>query len=152
LQRAFETKYGPLAGQPVALDEARAALPEDAALVGWVDTEIGHAACVVRHSGEPAWVLIPGTGAKGDWTKDEEALAYRLRVALGARAPADEWRPLAEALARQRLGPVAPLLEGVRQVVVVNSPGLAGVPVEALFAARGGAGREAPVVAYAPSA
>jgi hypothetical protein len=40
----------------------------------------------------------------------------------------------------------------VRRVVVVNSPGLDGVPVEVLFAARAGAGRGAPAVAYAPSA
>jgi CHAT domain-containing protein len=152
LQRALEQKYGPLAGQPVALDEARAALPEDAALVGWVDTAIGHAACVMRHSGEPAWVPIPGTGAKGDWTKEEEALAGRFRDTLAARPPADGWRPLAEAVAKQRLGPLEKHLEGVRRVVVVNSPGLAGVPVEALFAARSTAGRDAPVVAYAPSA
>src|SRR5262249_43129967 len=59
-QQDMEQKYGPLAGRPVALDEARAALPEDVALLGWVDTELGHAACVVRRSGDPAWVLIPG--------------------------------------------------------------------------------------------
>src|SRR5262249_54768249 len=151
-QQALEQKYGPLAGQPVALDEARAVMPADAALVGWVDTEVGHAACAVRHAGEPAWVMIPGFGTKGDWTKEEWALAERLRAALARRAPADQWRPLAEALAKQRLGPLGTHLEGVRRVVVVNSPGLAGVPVEVLFAARAGAGRDAPVVAYAPSA
>jgi CHAT domain-containing protein len=150
-QQALGRKYGPLAGAPVALDEARAALSEDAALVGWVDTDIGHGACAVRRSGAPAWVLIPGAGAKGDWTKDEVSLAQRLRDALAARAAADELRPLAEALARQRLGPLEAQLKGVRRVVVVNSQGLAGVPVEVLFAARGDAGRGAPVVAYAPS-
>jgi CHAT domain-containing protein len=151
-QQVLGRKYGPMAGQPVALDEAQGVLPEDAALVGWVDTPIGHAACVVRRSGEPAWVMIPGSGEKGDWTKAEWTLAGRLRDALAARAPVDEWRPLAEALATQRIGPLATLLKGVRRVVVVNSPGLDGVPVEVLFAARGGAGRDAPVVAYAPSA
>src|SRR5262249_25950201 len=45
-----------------------------------------------------------------------------------------------------------PHLKGVRRVVVVNSPGLAGVPVEVLFAARGSAAEPGPVVAYAPSA
>src|SRR5262249_3832497 len=71
-QQGLEQKYGPLAGRPVALEEARAALPEEAALVGWVDTDLGHAACVVRRSGDPAWVLIPGSGKDGAWTKDEE--------------------------------------------------------------------------------
>jgi hypothetical protein len=40
----------------------------------------------------------------------------------------------------------------VKRVVVVNSPGLAGLPVEVLFAARGQAGSPAPIVSYAPSA
>src|SRR5262249_28728347 len=128
LQQAMERKYGPLAGQPVALGEARAIFPEDAALVGWVDTAYGHAACVVRRSGDPAWVKIPGTGANGDWTKDEEALARRFRNALVTPEPADDWRPLAATVAKQRLGPVEPHLKGVHRVFVVNSPGLAGVP------------------------
>jgi tetratricopeptide (TPR) repeat protein len=141
LQRALERRYGPLAGKPAALDEARAALPGDAALVGWVDTEFRHAACVVRRSADPAWVMVPGTGPDGAWTKEDETLAERLRAALAARAPADDRRRLAEALATQRLGPVETHLKGVRRVVVVNSPGLAGVPVEVLFAARGGSRR-----------
>jgi hypothetical protein len=40
----------------------------------------------------------------------------------------------------------------LQRVVVVNPPGLAGVPVEVLFAARGSAGRDGPVVAYTPLA
>jgi tetratricopeptide (TPR) repeat protein len=151
-QQGLEQKYGPLAGEPVALEEAKAALVADAATVGWVDTELHHAACVVRRSGDPAWVTIPGAGRDGAWTKDDETQASRLRDALAARASAGDWRPLAEAVAKQRLGPVEPLLKGVRRVVVVNSPGLAGVPAELLFAARGGAGEPDPVVAYAPSA
>src|SRR5262249_18473190 len=122
---ALEQKYGPPAGKPIGLAEARSALTEDAALVGWVDTEFRHAACVVRRSGEPAWVMIPGAGPGGAWTRDEGTLAERLRAALAARAPEGDWRPLAEALARQRLGPLDPHLKGVRRVVVVNSPGLA---------------------------
>jgi CHAT domain-containing protein/Tfp pilus assembly protein PilF len=152
LQQALEQKYGPLAGRPVTLAEACAVLPEDAALVGWVDTEYRHTACVVRRSGEPIWVPIPGTGPDGAWTKVEESLAKRLRDALAARAPADDWRPMAQALAKQRLGPIESDLKGVRRVVVVNSAGLAGVPVEVLFPARGSTKGPGPVVAYAPSA
>jgi len=151
-QQGLEQKYGPLAGQPVALDEARAILSENAALIGWVDTAYRHAACVVRRSGDPVWVLIPGTGEKGDWTKDEETLARQFRAALATHTTADTWRPLAVAVAKQRLGPVETHLKGVHRVVVVNSPGVAGVPVEVLFAARRRTGEPAPAVAYAPSA
>jgi hypothetical protein len=151
-QQGLEQKYGSLAGQPVALDAARAALPDDTALLGWVGTEHRHAACVVRRSGDPAWVMVPGTGPDGAWTEDDGDSARRLRDALAAQAPESVWRPLAEAVARQRLGPIEPQLKGVRRVVVVNSPGLAGVPVEVLFAVRGRTGEPAPVVAYAPSA
>src|SRR5262249_9536646 len=79
-------------------------------------TPVGHAACVVRRAGDPAWTMIPGSGENGAWTADDETLARRLRDALAARAPESEWRPLAEALARQRLGPIEPLLKGVRRV------------------------------------
>jgi len=152
LQQALERKYGPLAGRPVTLDEARAALPDDTVLVGWVDTNLHHAACVLHRSGAPAWVTIAGLGRDGAWDKEDEARARRLHDALAAHAPERDWRPLVEALARQRLGPIEPHLNGVRRVVVVNSPGLAGVPIEVLLAIRGGAGQPDPVVAYTPSA
>src|SRR5262249_51170757 len=78
-QQDMKRKYGPRAGKPAALAEAEAALPDDAALVGWVDTPLGHAACVVRRSGDPAWVTLPGSGTDGAWTKDDESLPRRLR-------------------------------------------------------------------------
>ena len=53
----------------------------------------------------------------------------------------DAWRRLAEGLARQRLGPLEPHLKGVRRMVIVNSPGMAGVPIEALTDARDGTSR-----------
>jgi tetratricopeptide (TPR) repeat protein len=150
-QQALEQKYGPLAGKPATLGEVQATLADDTALVGWVDTPLHHAACVVRRSGGPAWVIIPGSGKDEAWTEDDEASARRLRDALAARAPESELRPRAEAVARQRLGPLETHLKGVKRVVVVNSPGLAGVPVEVLFAARGRKDEPGPMVSYAPS-
>jgi CHAT domain-containing protein/Tfp pilus assembly protein PilF len=152
LQQVLETKYGPLAGKPATLNEIQAALRDDTALVGWIDTEYHLMACVVRHSGEPAWVTVPGSGPDGAWTKEDEALTGRLREALAAKGSGGDWKAPAQALATQRLAPVEPHLNGVRRVVVVNSPGLGGVPVEVLFAARAKAGEQSPVVAYAPSA
>jgi CHAT domain-containing protein/tetratricopeptide (TPR) repeat protein len=149
LQQQLEQKYGPLAGQPATLEAARAALDDTSALVGWVADRY-HSACVLRRSDDPIWVEIPGSGKDGAWTKGEEVLARRLRAALASQS--SDWSPLAAELARQRLAPLEPHLNGVKRVVVVNSPGLAGLPVEVLFAARAQDGRASPIVAYAPSA
>jgi tetratricopeptide (TPR) repeat protein len=152
LQQALERKYGPLAGRPSTLEEVLAALGADTALVGWIDTEFRHAACVVRLASTPSWVTIAGSSAHQAWTKDDETLGQRLASALASHSPFGLWQPLAEALARQRLGPVEPLVKGARRVVVLNSPGLAGVPLEVLLAARGSRGEARPAVTYAPSA
>ena len=56
---------------------------------------------------------------------------------------------LAAAVGRQRIGPLRRHLEGVHRLIVLPSPALAGVPVEALLA--GEPGPEL-VVSYAPSA
>jgi tetratricopeptide (TPR) repeat protein len=151
MQEQFELRYGPLAGQPATLEGARAALDDATALVGWVDADRYHWACVVRRSGDPIWVEIPGSGKDGAWTRDDETLADRLRAALASRS-ADDWRALAPELARQRLAPLEPPLKGVKRVIVVNSLGLAGLPVEVLFAARAQVGSPLPIVSYAPSA
>jgi CHAT domain-containing protein/tetratricopeptide (TPR) repeat protein len=151
LEGQLEQKYGPLAGQPLKLEEARASLDDASAFVGWLDFYQFHCACVVRRSGEPMWVEIPGSGKDGAWTKDEETLADRLRAALASRSGSD-WRALAGALARQRLAPLEPHLKEVKRVIVVNSPRLAGLPVEVLFDAQAQHGQASPVVSYAPSA
>jgi tetratricopeptide (TPR) repeat protein len=151
LQAQFERRYGPLAGQPATLESARLALDGSSALVGWLDLEPFHYACIVRRSGDPVWVQIPGGGQDGAWTKDERALASRLRAALTSRS-GDDWRSLAGAIARHRLAPLEPHLASVHRLIVVNSPGLAGLPVEVLLAAGAQTDRPAPVVSYAPSA
>src|SRR5262249_35422353 len=132
-QQGLEQKYGPLAGQPATLDEVQAALPGDTALVGWVDTRARLMACVLSRTGEPGGVTVPGSGRDGAWAEEDRALAQSLRDALSKKGSAGDWRSPAEALARQRLGPIEPHLKGVRRVVVVNSPGLGGVPAEVLF-------------------
>jgi tetratricopeptide (TPR) repeat protein len=151
LQGQLEQKYGPLAGQPATLKAARAALDDTSALVGWVDGDQFHYACVLRRSGDPIWVEVSGSGKDGAWTKDEETMARRLYAALASRS-GDDSHSLAGALARQRVAPLDPHLKGVKRVIVVNSPKLAGLPIEVLFAERAQAGSPAPIVSYAPSA
>ena len=152
LEQQFESKYGALAGQPATLEAAQKALPEGTALVGWIDQDPYHWACLLRHSGDPVWVRLPGSGKDGAWSKEEEGRTQRLRAELNPETTKGNARPLAEAVARQRLEPLKEHLKGVNRLVVVNSPGLAGVPIEVLMAARPDPAWAGITVAYAPSA
>jgi CHAT domain-containing protein/tetratricopeptide (TPR) repeat protein len=153
LEQAFEAQYGALGGQRASLEDVKAALPPDAALVGWVDvrgrngrTSL-HWACLVGPRGEPTWARVPGTGPAGAWTDQDDRRPGQLRAALRTRGPG--WRELAEQLARQRLAPLDPQLGRVRRLIVLPSPDLAGVPIEVLLAAW--SDRRPPSVSYAPS-
>ena len=166
----FQTKlvgdHGPLAGQVARLNEIQAALPADAALVAWVDLPPAgpnaadpdgeHWGVVVRSRGTPAWVPIAGTGPDGLWTKDDTALANRVRTELRRRpggGPAN-LHPLIEELRTQRLEPLAKALASTtdglptaRKLIVLPSRAMAGIPVEALLAPD-----DTRTVSYAPSA
>ncbi|HZW34604.1 MAG TPA: CHAT domain-containing protein, partial [Isosphaeraceae bacterium] len=152
LEQQFESRYGPLAGQPATLEAVQKALPEGTALMGWVDQDPDHWACLLRHSGDPVWVRLPGSGQDGAWTKEQDDLAQRLRAELNPETTRGHARPLAEGLARQRIEPLKPHLQGINRLVVVNSPGLAGVPLEVLLAARPDPAWDRLTVSYAPSA
>jgi tetratricopeptide (TPR) repeat protein len=152
LERQFEDKYKALASRPATLDEIRKALPKGTALIGWIDTNTEHWACLLCHDGDPVWVRLAGSGNEGAWTKGEEELGRSLRVELHPETAAGKAGPLAESLARQRLDPLKAHLAGVRRLVVVNSPGMAGVPIEVLMAARPDPAWDGITVSYAPSA
>ena len=152
LEQQFESKYGALAGQPATLETAQKALPEGTALVGWVDQDPYHWACLLRHSGDPIWVRLPGSGKDDDWSEEEEERTQRLRAELNPETTQGNARPLAAAVARQRLEPLKEHLQGVNRLIVVNSPGLAGVPIEVLMAAWPDPAWAGITVAYAPSA
>jgi CHAT domain-containing protein/tRNA A-37 threonylcarbamoyl transferase component Bud32 len=151
------------AGRVYDLAEIQQQLPEDAALLAWVDLPISpkwadpkgdHWACLVRRHGDPVWVQLPGTGADRTWTDADDGLASRARRAFAARPDGanGEWKDLAGKLAEQRLAPLEAHLKAaadrpaVGQLIVLPSPKMAGVPVDAL---PGVAGRF--VVSYAPS-
>ena len=111
---------------------------------------------VVRSRGIPAWISLAGTGPDGLWTKDDTALASRVRTELRRwpdAGPAD-LRLLIERLRTQRLEPLAKALgttaDGLppaRRLVVLPSRAMAGVPVEVLLASD-----DTRTVSYAPSA
>ncbi len=143
-------RYQVAAGALYGLRQIQWGLAADAALVGWLDIKTypksadpkgDHWACVVRRTGEPAWLRIAGTGADGAWTKADDSRLPEVRRSLSASSAPASLEALGE-LAKQRLHPLEPALQArgdlppVRHLIVLPSPALAGIPVEAL---RGGA-------------
>jgi tetratricopeptide (TPR) repeat protein len=120
------------------LADVQAALAADTALVFWVylSQPSDHWGCVVRHSGLPAWVRLPGSGPKAAWTEADDKLPRLLRDELSHPEPNADL--LARRLAAQRLEPLAPYLAAtdtlpaVRRLVVVPVGVMAGIPVEVL--------------------
>jgi tetratricopeptide (TPR) repeat protein len=155
LQNELDARYQ--ADKPLTLAEVQAALPVDTALVGWVDltpkvvpaTSPYHWACVVRSRGEPIWVKVAGSGPNGSSMTDDDGRWASLRAAMITESRSD-WRDLAAALARHRIEPLRPHLNGVARLVILPSPTLVGIPVEALVECQP---PDAPrwLVSYAPS-
>jgi CHAT domain-containing protein len=149
LEKSLADKYGPPAGQVYDLGRIQGHMPAGTALIAWVDIKASpkaadpngeHWACLVRPKGDPVWVRLPGSGAEGAWIKDDDELPGRVRERLRARPddPLVEWQDLADRLAHLRLAPVQALLDGgpehpaVRHLVVLPSPAMAGITIEAL--------------------
>jgi tetratricopeptide (TPR) repeat protein len=165
LETKLDQKYGALAGHVAKLEEIQAVLPDDGALVAWVDiapagpkaadSDGEHWGVVVRSRGIPTWVAIVGTGKDGLWTAHDTGLASRVRTVL--RTPpseaAEDVAPLIAKLRTQRLAPLAKPLgatidrqAAVRRLVVLPSQAMAGIPIEALLAPD-----DTRTVSYAPS-
>jgi CHAT domain-containing protein/Tfp pilus assembly protein PilF len=144
--RQLEAKYGPVAGKILPQEKIQAGLPPDTALIGWIDFPPAgpkaadpngeHWAVVLRARGDPTFEPLRGSGAVGDWTKEDDALAERLRAAL--QSSQGDWRDLAQRLRDQRLKPLRRHLRAtekfpaVRRLVVLPSTALRGLPLEAL--------------------
>jgi CHAT domain-containing protein len=147
-------------GPPLEPAQVQAALPPATALLCWIDLPLPqlagrscgeHWACLLKPQGAPVWVDLAASRPGSLWTQEDDDLAAEARhqLALVPR-PGLDCRPLLRDLSRQRLVPLLPHLPGIRNLVVLPSPALAGVPVEALLAAKG-AGEGEFTVTYAPS-
>jgi CHAT domain-containing protein/Flp pilus assembly protein TadD len=137
----------------LTLERIQEGLPERAALVAWLDVEPPHGgsgggehhAVIVRKTGTPIWVRLPGTGPQQEWTVEDIGLAARLRAELSdpKRDRTARPRELIGKLYSQRLAPLEPHLHEVKHLIVLPSARLAGLPVEVLT--------DRWTVSYAPS-
>jgi CHAT domain-containing protein len=110
---------------------------------------------VVRHTGEPRWIRIVGTGANASWSQADQGRPDEVRRLL-SEPGSSAWRePLAD-LAEQRLAPLEGALgarddmPAARHLVILPSPALAGIPIEAMLEARPPASPHY-LVSYTPS-
>jgi CHAT domain-containing protein/tetratricopeptide (TPR) repeat protein len=165
LRAELAAKHGPIAGKAAALGEIQAALPDDAALVAWIDrlppgpnaADPGgeHWGVVVRPRDKPAWVRLPGTGRDHAWTDDNSRLPGAVRNAIiQPPQPNVPVQPLLPKLRAQRLLPLSAALgetgEGLpaaRRLIVLPSRAMVGVPIETLLEPT-----DPWIVSYAPSA
>jgi hypothetical protein len=111
---------------------------------------------VVRSKGIPAWVPLAGTDPKGIWTKEDTELANQVRAELRSRRSSSGSagpQSLLERLRTQRIEPLARALAATdglppaHRLIVLPSPALAGIPIEAILATD-----DTRIVSYAPSA
>jgi CHAT domain-containing protein/tetratricopeptide (TPR) repeat protein len=144
LRETLAAKHGVAAGDVYRLSRIQKSLQPGEALLAWldlsaepkaVDANGDHWACLVKHTGDPVWVRLRGTGIAGAWTDKDDRLANWVRESISVRQPKENWKELAGKLANQRL-------EGIKHLVVLPSARMKGVPVEVLTGLT---------VSYAPS-
>jgi CHAT domain-containing protein len=132
LQAALQKKYTVTAGQVFDLDKIQSALPDDAAIVAWVDCGLDHWGVVVRHQGAPKWIELKGSGPDGNWRQEDEVLPAKVREILQYPDPNTDWRSWRDDLAKQRMRPLTEHLDEIKQIIVLPSASMAGIPIEAL--------------------
>jgi len=154
-QRRMSDKYPVTEGRSAELSVVQATLPDEAAIVGWVDAEIGPEALeswgyVVREEGPVFWALLGRSGEGYETSIVEEfrlygdALSDEESTPLGLRIDAAE-------LWRRRFGPLQEALEGVTRVSLVASGASIGIPLETLVDDEGLLLCERYRVSYVPS-
>src|ERR1051326_4488579 len=146
---------------PSTVERIQGALPERAALLGWLDVTPGmnepHSAWgfVVRRSGPVRWIRLRttdeelGTQAANRMdrflTELGRAAAWPVRVDSTSEASAE-----GRAAWTERIAPLMPFLDGINELVVVGSGGFR-CPIEAMVDSSGVYLDRRFAVSYAPS-
>jgi CHAT domain-containing protein/Tfp pilus assembly protein PilF len=119
----------------LSLERIQQSIPDDSALVLWIEELGTRWACVLRSQGKPLWTHLPG-GKDGQLTNNDLTLPSRLHRALSnPSSDSAERRKLSDAFLKQLFEPLRPHLKGVKRLFVVPTGALAGVPLEALTSA-----------------
>jgi CHAT domain-containing protein len=167
LATALTKKYDPVEGKGYSRKRIQQLLPEDGALLVWIDLDDYPNAAdpagdrwagILRPRGEPVWIKLAGSGPKGAWTEADGKMGEQVHGAVSSRPDdaAARWQETAGQLYNQRLAPLASHLAAtkelpaVRHLIVLPSDFLGPIPVEALVTAHSDK-QPAYTVSYAPS-
>jgi CHAT domain-containing protein/tetratricopeptide (TPR) repeat protein len=149
-------------GRFLPLERIQRAIPDETALVGWIDTGRGNGkpeyptwAYVIRKGGAVRWVRIEGAAAP-----KVASLPYDLRMEI---VDASLWplrvtdigpvMKMAREVHDERFAPLEEQLHGIMRLIVVQSSPLMGlIPIEALVDSSGEAVADRYEVFYVPSA
>ncbi len=149
------------ASTPMLTEDIQCQLPQDAALLSWIDLpELKlekdprgeHWGIVLRREGEPIGVRLEGKGGGGAWADEDQTLPRRFLEAV--RSPIQSsWADLAQELKKQRIAPVQEALRKssgppVHEWIILPSVAMTGVPIELLLGEEAGEGAR---VNYSPS-
>jgi CHAT domain-containing protein len=164
---AIQTNAGQKTAKALSISEIQASLPDDTAIVAWIDTDIAYESpdlpfkswlCTLRSKGEPQLVALKGNANDGTWTDEDRAMSTKLSDALvDATTPKNTVQTLIDHVAKLRLARLdellaeTDLLPTARNIVVVSSGKMAKIPVQALIDLRT-QGEHDYTVSSAPSA
>jgi CHAT domain-containing protein len=160
LQTEVSQKHGALGGEASSLEQIQKQLPEDSALVAWVEfrSEFSPAAsgeenwaCVVRSRGEPRWVRL-----RPFLSIDDKGNEIARVLTSFMNNDSDSWKDWATRAYRERIAPLRDALKAddkrpaVKRLIVLPSLLSLVVPLEPVMEARP-KGAPAYTVSYAPS-
>ncbi len=156
-QREIAAKYPVTEGQAFSLERVQSVLSDEAAIIGWLDVGVrvneSESWCyVIRNEGPVMWAQAGSPSEEGGGASVfDQARSFR----SGLSRP-EFWNMVVAAESRElwsdRIAPLAHALDGVKDLVVLSSGAMVGVPVEALLDDDGVFVGERYSVSYAPSA
>lgn len=155
--REIAAKYPVAEGQSFELQRVQAALTAEDAIIGWLDVsakdgESDSWGYVIRDRGPVVWAKLPShPPSPSDSLPFRRARALRDDLASPAFPPR-EVPPAARDLWVERIEPLIPALDEVRELAVIPSGAMLGIPVEALIDQEGSFLGDCYAASYVPSA
>jgi CHAT domain-containing protein/Tfp pilus assembly protein PilF len=148
-------KYPVSEGQAFPLSRVQDALPDEAALIGWIDVAAGNGGFdswvyAIRSDGPVAWGRCEPDQTKR-YQPFRQSQNYREQLATPQSSSIGVSRD-GRGLWAHRVGPVADVIADAGELVIVPSGAMLGVPAEALIDDEGTLLGDRYAVSYAPSA